>query len=315
MKRRRNTNLIFRLLFISFILIRYVNADDTSEIKIVKLITESKYEFHNQFGEYLEILENQIKTNYDKSGNMSSVVKYEGKNQLLSKNIFFYNNDGLLAELSRYGTDGLLVWKNIYKYGKHKQIINEASYDFDGSLNWQDKYKYNNENHLIEKSSYLDGEGEEFISHTFRYNSEKQLAKETSYYPDGKRSSDFIYTYNSDGKLIEEKFYDYNKNLTLKDKYRYDQNDNLKEWNLVDNNGNLINNYEGFAKKIYQYNREGNITDIEMFNENGTVVRKILYNYGKDGRLIESVKFFVKFMFGKIHEIPIEKSSFYYERW
>ena len=38
MNRRMKTNLIIRLLFISFILIRYVNADDTSKIKIVKLI-------------------------------------------------------------------------------------------------------------------------------------------------------------------------------------------------------------------------------------------------------------------------------------
>ena len=52
-----------------------------------------------------------------------------------------------------------------------------------------------------------------------------------------------------------------------------------------------------------------------MSDENEIVVRKILYKYGKDGRLVESVKFFVKFMFGKIHEIPIEKSSFNYERW
>ena len=315
MNKRINMNLIFRLLFISFILIQYASADDVLDNKVVKLITESKYEFHNQFGQYLEILQNQIRTNYDKNGNISSVVKYNGNDQLLSKDIYFYNNDGLLFELSRYGSDGLLIWKNIFKYGNHKHIINEASYDFDGSLNWQDNFKYNHDNYVIEKTSYLKGEGNEFISQTFRYNSDKQLAKETSYYPDGKRSSDFIYTYSSDGKLIEEKFYDYNKNLTLKDQYKYDQKDNMTEWNLVDNNGNLINNYEGVAKKIFQYNREGNITDIEFFDESGTVVRKILYKYGKDGRLIESVKFFIKFMFGKVHEIPLEKSSFHYERW
>ena len=307
-----NSNMLYRIFFVFLFLIRYVNADDSS---LTKIITESKYEFHNQFGEYLDILQNQIRTNYDKRGNISSIVKYKGKNELLSKDIYFYNNDGLLVELSSYGSDGLLVWKNIFKYGKHKQIINESSYDYDGSLNWKDTYKYNNENQLIEKSSYLKEEGSEFISHTFRYNSEKELAKETAYYPDGKRSSDFIYTYNSDGKLVEEKFYDYNKNLTLKDQYKYDRKDNLKEWNLIDNNGDLINNYESVAKKIYHYDRRGHIVDIEMSDENGTVVRKILYKYGKDGRLIESVKFFVKFMFGKIHEIPIEKSSFYYERW
>ena len=118
-----------------------------------------------------------------------------------------------------------------------------------------------------------------------------------------------------DYKLIEEKFYDYNKNLTLKDQYKYNQKDKLEEWNLIDSNGKLINNFEGVAKKLYQYNKQGNITDIELFDEDDVVVRKILYKYGKDGRLIESVIFFVKFMFGKVHEIPLEKSSFHYESW
>jgi len=31
--------------------------------------------------------------------------------------------------------------------------------------------------------------------------------------------------------------------------------------------------------------------------------------------VLQSVKFYVKFMFGKIHEIPIEKTTFQYERW
>ena len=102
----------------------------------------------------------------------------------------------------------------------------------------------------------------------------------------------------------------------LEDLYKnYYRADKLEEWNLIDSNGKLINNFEGVAKKLYQYNKQGNITDIELFDEDDVVVRKILYKYGKDGRLIESVIFFVKFMFGKVHEIPLEKSSFHYESW
>ena len=315
MKKNIKTYLIYRLLFLFFAFDSLAYADDLLEGKKVKLLTEYKYEFHNQFGEYLEILQNQIRTNFDKNGRKSSTVKYDGNDKLLSKDIYFYNNDNFLKELSSYDSDGLLIWKNIYQYGNHKQIINEASYDSDGSLNWVDKYKYNKDNQLTEKKSYLNEGLNEYVSNTYRYNSEKKLIKETSYYSDGKRSSDFIYTYDSNGKLIEEKFYDYNKNLTLKDKYKYDQKDNLWKWLLIDQNGNLVNNYEGLAKKVFQYNNDGSIADIEMFNEDGVVVRKVLYKYEKDGRLIESVKFFVKFMFGKIHEIPIEKSSFQYKRW
>ena len=308
-------NLICKILFILIILIKSVNADNLVNDIHVKIRTESKYEFHNQFGEYLEILQKRIITSYDKNSNISSVVKYNGNDKLLSKDIYFYNKDGMLFELSSYGSSGVLIWKNIYKYGNHGYIINESSYDSDGSLNWGDKYKYNSDNHLIEKTSFLRGEGNEFISHTFRYNSDKKLAKETSYYRDGKRSSDFIYSYSKNGKLIEEKFYDYNKNLTLKDQYKYNQKDKVEEWSLIDSNGKLINNFEGVARKLYQYNKQGNITDIELFDEDDVVVRKILYKYGKDGRLIESVIFFVKFMFGKVHEIPLEKSSFHYESW
>ena len=293
----------------------YAQDDDTSTEIEVKLIVESKYEFHNRFGEYLEILQYQIKTNFDKLGKVTSIIQYGGEGNLQRKDIYHYNNDGFLIELSSYGPDGLLAWKNIFTYNEHNKITQEASYDPDGSLDWEDKYKYDRNDHLLEKISYLVEDKNEYVSRTFRYNSQNQLAKETSYYPDGKRSSDFIYTYNFDGKLLEEKFYDYYKKLTLKDQYKYDRKDNLKEWILIDKNGKLVNNYEGIAEKFYQYNRKNNIIGIEMKNDQGNIVKKEIFQYGKDERLLKSVKFYVKFIFGKIHEIPIEKTTFQYERW
>jgi len=293
----------------------YAQGDDTSTEIEVKLIVESKYEFHNRFGEYLEILQYQIKTNFDKLGKVTSIIHYGGEGNLQRKDIYHYNNDGFLIELSSYGPDGLLAWKNIFTYNEHNKITQEASYDPDGSLAWEDKYKYDRNDHLLEKVSYLVEDKNEYVSRTFRYNSQNQLAKETSYYPDGKRSSDFIYTYNFDGKLLEEKFYDYYKKLTLKDQYKYDRKDNLKEWILIDKNGKLVNNYEGIAEKFYQYNRKNNIIGIEMKNDQGNIVKKEIFQYGKDERLLKSVKFYVKFIFGKIHEIPIEKTTFQYERW
>ena len=292
----------------------YAQGDDTSTEIEVKLIVESKYEFHNRFGEYLEILQYQIKTNFDKLGKVTSIIHYGGEGNLQRKDIYHYNNDGFLIELSSYGPDGLLAWKNIFTYNEHNKITQEASYDPDGSLDWEDKYKYDRNDHLLEKISYLVEDKNEYVSRTFRYNSQNQLAKETSYYPDGKRSSDFIYTYNFDGKLLEEKFYDYYKKLTLKDQYKYDRKDNLKEWILIDKNGKLVNNYEGIAKKSYQYNGKNNIIGIEMKNDQGNIVKKEIFQYGKDERLLKSVKFYVKFIFGKIHEIPIEKTTFQYER-
>ena len=54
---------------------------------------------------------------------------------------------------------------------------------------------------------------------------------------------------------------------------------------------------------------------LEMKNDQGNIVKKEIFQYGKDERLLKSVKFYVKFIFGKIHEIPIEKTTFQYERW
>ena len=306
---------MIKILILLTLFFNYVRSDDTSTTISVKLIVESKYEFHNRFGEYLEILQYQKKINFDKLGKISSIVHYDGEGNLQRKNIYYYNNDGFLVELSSYGPDGMLAWKNIFDYDKQNKITHEASYDTDGSLVWEDKYKYDKNDYLLEKISNLVKDENEYVSQTFRYDSQNQLVKETSYYPDGKRSSDFIYTYNFAGKLVEEKFYDYYKKLTLKDQYKYDRNENLKEWVLIDKDGNLVNNYEGIAKKTYQYNRKNNITDIELKNEHGSVVKKEIFQYGKDEQLLESVKFYVKFMFGKIHEIPIEKTTFQYERW
>ncbi len=308
-------NSLIKILILLPLCFNYARGDETSTDIIVKLKVESKYEFHNRFGEYLEILQYQIKTNYDKLGKVSSVIHYDGEGNLQSKDIYYYNNVGYLVELSSYGPDGLLLWKNIFAYGDHNKITHEASYNPDGSLAWEDKYKYDKNDHLIEKVSYLIEEENEYVSRTFRYDSQNQLVKETSFYPDGKRSSDFIYTYDFDGKLVEEKFYDYYKKLTLKDQYKYDRKDNLKEWVLIDKDGKLVNNYQGIAKKLYQYNRNSDVINIELKDDRGSVVKKEIFQYGKDGRLIESVKFYVKFMFGKVHEIPIEKTTFQYERW
>ena len=312
---RSYINPLIKILILLILPNIYAQGDDTSTEIEVKLIVESKYEFHNRFGEYLEILQYQIKTNFDKLGKVTSIIHYGGEGNLQRKDIYHYNNDGFLIELSSYGPDGLLAWKNIFTYNEHNKITQEASYDPDGSLAWEDKYKYDRNDHLLEKVSYLVEDKNEYVSRTFRYNSQNQLAKETSYYPDGKRSSDFIYKYNFDGKLLEEKFYDYYKKLTLKDQYKYDRKDNLKEWILIDKNGKLVNNYEGIAKKSYQYNGKNNIIGIEMKNDQGNIVKKQIFQYGKDERLLKSVKFYVKFIFGKIHEIPIEKTTFQYERW
>ena len=312
---RSYINPLIKILILLILPNIYAQGDDTSTETEVKLIVESKYEFHNRFGEYLEILQYQIKTNFDKLGKVTSIIHYGGEGNLQRKDIYHYNNDGFLIELSSYGPDGLLAWKNIFTYNEHNKITQEASYDPDGSLAWEDKYKYDRNDHLLEKVSYLVEDKNEYVSRTFRYNSQNQLAKETSYYPDGKRSSDFIYKYNFDGKLLEEKFYDYYKKLTLKDQYKYDRKDNLKEWILIDKNGKLVNNYEGIAEKFYQYNGKNNIIGIEMKNDQGNIVKKEIFQYGKDERLLKSVKFYVKFIFGKIHEIPIEKTTFQYERW
>ena len=312
---RSYINPLIKILILLILPNIYAQGDDTSTEIEVKLIVESKYEFHNRFGEYLEILQYQIKTNFDKLGKVTSIIHYGGEGNLQRKDIYHYNNDGFLIELSSYGPDGLLAWKNIFTYNEHNKITQEASYDPDGSLAWEDKYKYDRNDHLLEKVSYLVEDKNEYVSRTFRYNSQNQLAKETSYYPDGKRSSDFIYTYNFDGKLLEEKFYDYYKKLTLKDQYKYNRKDNLKEWILIDKNGKLVNNYEGIAKKSYQYNGKNNIIGIEMKNDQGNIVKKEIFQYGKDERLLKSVKFYVKFIFGKIHEIPIEKPTFQYARW
>ena len=87
---------ILILLTLSF---NYVQGDDTSTNTVVKLIVESKYEFHNRFGEYLEILQYQKKTNFDKHGKISSIVHYDGEGNLQRKDIYYYNNDGFLIEL------------------------------------------------------------------------------------------------------------------------------------------------------------------------------------------------------------------------
>ena len=63
------------------------------------------------------------------------------------------------------------------------------------------------------------------------------------------------------------------------------------------------------------FNLTKNRTTLVIAHRLSTVMEADLIHVIDNGRLIESVIFFVKFMFGKVHEIPLEKSSFHYESW
>jgi hypothetical protein len=133
---------LIKILILLPLCFNYARCDETSTDIIVKLKVESKYEFHNRFGEYLEILQYQIKTNYDKLGKVSSVIHYDGEGNLQSKDIYYYNKVGYLVELSSYGPDGLLLWKNILSIGPFSKDINHKIKKALSWINGFSKYWY-----------------------------------------------------------------------------------------------------------------------------------------------------------------------------
>ena len=74
-------NPFIKLLISLSLAINYAQGDDASKDIVIKLMVESKYEFHNRFGEYLEILQ------YQKKPTLINLVKYPQSYIMMEKEI------------------------------------------------------------------------------------------------------------------------------------------------------------------------------------------------------------------------------------
>ena len=66
------------------------------------------------------------------------------------------------------------------------------------------------------------------------------------------------------------------------------------------------------SKTIYKYDSNGNKIEQSNYDSEGLSSLKITYKYNNKNRLVEEIQFNYELKFGKLQEIPTQKTTYEY---
>ena len=218
----------------------------------------------------------QQKVVFDIQGNVEEHIQYLSDGSIEDRVTNAYNTDGKLAEEVLYDADGVIAERRTLEYSEKGKLLKEFKHYEDGSRDIT-TYVYDEAGHLTEKifgddSSYVEKrevftfEGDKLIS-VQEFGEEDDLLKSRTY------------TYDADGNLEESsesptdnggrKVTIFNSNA-LPELVKY-----------YSEAGNLI------ARHTYEYNENGQVTDISEETQSGTSSSHTEYDENGQAVIIE----------------------------
>ena len=250
-----------------------------------------------------EHLESNI--DLDENGNTLQEEKYSADGELEERNTYRYNASGKLLEhallyaaedatekriLKRDDAGKLLVETKYYgddsgehteyTYNEQGEPVERKNYDEEGNFLSRDVFTYDSKGGLSEQVSY--NENEEVISRTTFRSLEDNAIEQCEYEgagklvsktvakfneagkevssvqttPEGKLISGVTTTFDGHGNVLERQFKDfYSKTV----RYQYDDQNRCPMQELFDGNGMLL------RKNLYEYDTEGNLTSEQTY--------------------------------------------------
>lgn len=244
---------------------------------------------------FLDSLENEtwlMKNTYDKKGNMTESISYVNQS-IESKATAEYNEFSKLIKRSRY-------------YGESAKPYETQTYIYDDEkklkklISGGDIYEY-----------YYSKKG--ILNQMNRLTNKNQLIQSTFY--------------NDKEEIIKKITYSFKDNISETNLYQYDRSSNLISYTSIDKEGNVKSataskyNSQNLAiekivfkerkefsrKKVSEYDKNGNVTQVFDFDSKGNISRRVKYEYDKKGSIIEHLTFFGN------SSIPDKKISYRYE--
>ena len=107
-------------------------------------------------------------TGFDKSGNVTSEIKYNSDGSIRKKTIFKYDEEGNKIEEAEYNGSGKLVSKVVNAYNAKGDKTTEIEYDANNVLLKKSTYVYDSRNLKTEKKIY-NGGNVLIKTHTYSY--------------------------------------------------------------------------------------------------------------------------------------------------
>ncbi len=236
----------------------------------------------------------------DANGNSSEEIKYLPTSEVEEKSSYEYDTNGkLTTHTLLYAIDNFTE-KRVLTRNEKGLLISEVKY-YSGDSGEKTEYEYNEKDNVTAIIHY-DEEGEFVSREEIKYDDKGGLTERCTYDINKKIVSRITFTNPADNQ-IEEIDYDTNGAITSKTIIIF--NDKGKELssvqtnpqgklitsvkNTYDDRGNIIEKvYKDFySKKVkFEYNDKDLLIVQELFDEQGLLLRKNMYEYDDDKNVI-----------------------------
>ena len=236
----------------------------------------------------------------DANGNSSEEIKYLPTSEVEEKNTYEYDTNGKLATHTLLYAIDNFTEKRVLTRNEKGLLISEVKY-YSGDSGEKTEYEYNEKDNVTAIIHY-DEEGEFISREEIKYDDKGSLTERCTYDINKKIVSRITFTSPADNQ-IEEMDYDAGGAIVSKTIIVF--NDKGKELssvqtnpqgklitsvkNTYDDRGNIIEKiYKDFySKKVkFEYNDKDLLIVQELFDEQGLLLRKNMYEYDDDKNVI-----------------------------
>lgn len=244
-----------------------------------------------------EHLESNVELN--ENGDTLLEEKYAADGELEERNSYVYNSNGKLLEHALLYAAEDATEKRVLTRDDDGKLLIETKY-YGGDSGEYMEYTYNDKGEPVERKNF-DEEGNFISKDVFGYDEKGGLSSQVSFDEKEKVISRTTFS-AADDRTIEQCEFEGNDKLVSRTVARY--NDAGKEISSVqttpegklisgiatafDEKGNILERqYKDFYSKTvrYQYDDQNRCIMQELFDGNGMLLRKNLYEYDVDGNL------------------------------
>lgn len=246
----------------------------------------------------VEFLESETVINSE--GNVLSESKFDADGEPEEKNSYRYEAHGKPVEHILHLIAEDMTEKRIFNRDEKGRLLEEIKY-YGDDTGERTTFVYDEKDNLVERK-YFDEEGDFQAHETFSYNKDGSLLEHKKTNKEGKieEHRSFI---NNDDRTIEQHEYNDDGSLSSKTIFKFDEAgkeissiQTTADGKLIsavtttyDDNGNEIEKqFKDFYSKTVRYSYDDNnrcLTN-ELFDVNGVLIRKNLYEYDEEGNVI-----------------------------
>ncbi|MFO7897253.1 MAG: hypothetical protein R6U84_09995 [Candidatus Cloacimonadales bacterium] len=159
---------------------------------------------------------------YNPSGNLLKVSKYDSSGELLQKTKYSYNDKQQLVSKKIFTEPELLKSIERLQYDEKGRLSERNLWDAEQNLQRKIVFVYTGKAEKSEKIQY-DAEGKPEMRWSYDYNKQGQLIEKNHFAADSLLQTQWRYTYDKAGYLQETKTYILDGILQSRENYQYDK--------------------------------------------------------------------------------------------